>query len=73
MNLPFVSDSTASLRSLHDSIEMHLRSLKALGENIDQAFFVSLLTGKLPRQTMVQMEMQVGGQAWTPSLFRTTL
>ena len=52
---------------------MHLRSLKALGENIDSAFFVSLLTGKLPRQTMVQMEMQIGGQAWTPSLFRTTL
>ena len=73
MNLPCALDSTASLRGLHDAIEMHLRSLKALGENIDSAFFVSLLTGKLPRQTMVQMEMQIGGQAWTPSLFRTTL
>ena len=73
MKLPCASDSTASLRGLHDTIEMHLRSLKALGENIDSAFFVSLLTGKLPRQTMVQMEMQIGGQAWTPSLFRTTL
>ena len=52
---------------------MHLRSLKAFGENIDEGFFVSLLTGKLPRPTMVQMEMQVGGQAWAPSLFCTTL
>ena len=70
---PCASDSTASLRGLHDAIEMNLRSLKALGGNIDQAFFVSVLTGKLPRQTMVQMEIQIGGQAWTPSLFRTTL
>ena len=42
------TENIYSLRSVFDTIETHLRSLDALGEDIDQQQFVSLVTRKFP-------------------------
>ena len=73
MELPVASNKTSSLRKLYDAAERHLRSLSALGEDVEQPFFVSLLTSKLPRHSMATLEMQVAGSPWTPGLLRKTL
>jgi len=41
MDLPVSSSQTASLRKNYDLIEKHLRSLEALGENIESKIIVS--------------------------------
>lgn len=53
MDLPVSSPFTAKL---HDTIEKHLRSLKALGENVEQPHFVFLIKSKLPKAVVSQME-----------------
>ena len=66
MELPVVSNKTSSLRKLYDTAERHLCSLSALGEDVEQPFFVSLLTSKLPRHSMATLEMQVARQRLDP-------
>ena len=49
MDLPTSLSQTASLRSSYDVIEKHLRSLEALGEDINSKRLVSLILTKLPK------------------------
>ena len=56
MDLPVSLINTAKLRETYDMIEKHLRSLKALGENVDQPHFVFLIKSKLPKTVISRME-----------------
>ena len=51
--LSVTDNQTTSLRDLYDEIEKHMRALAAVGEDIDQPIFISLITSKLPKQTML--------------------
>jgi len=56
MDLPVSSPFTAKLHETYDTIEKHLRSLKALGENVEQPHFVFLIKSKLPKAVVSRME-----------------
>ena len=56
MDLHVSLNHTANLRATYDMIEKHLRSLKALGENVDQPHFVFLIESKLPKMVISRME-----------------
>ena len=49
MDMPASSSSTSALRTSYDSIEKHLRSLQALGEDVNTKMLVSLIMTKLPK------------------------
>ena len=73
MDLPPASNANPSLRRLHDALEVHLRSLTALGENVNQAVFVSMITNKFPRTTLAALELKKGPQSWTVSDLRAAV
>ena len=58
-------------RQLYDQIEKHLRSLEALNQDVNQEVFISIITAKLPKDVLVQLEIQKGAKnKWTISLLR---
>ena len=56
MALPVYLNNIAKLRETYNTIEKHLRSLKALGENVNQPHFVFLIKSKLPKTVISRME-----------------
>ena len=56
MDLPVSLNNVAKLRETCDMIEKRLRSLIALGENVDQPHFVFLIKSKLPKTVISRME-----------------
>ena len=59
-------NSPKGLRLLYDQIEQHLRSLEALKQDINQEVFVSIITAKLPKDVLLQLEIQKGARnKWT--------
>ncbi|XP_060579216.1 uncharacterized protein LOC132736151 [Ruditapes philippinarum] len=71
VNLRSANDSVESLRQLCDSVERHLRSLEALGQNVNQDLFVSVLKSKLPSNVLRQLEIKKGSsKKWTIVLLR---
>ena len=48
-DIPIASPYYEKLRSTFDQIERHIRSLEALGQNVENEFMVSLIRSKLPR------------------------
>ena len=74
INLPSASNTTRSLRFLYDQIEKNLRSLDALKQDINQDIFVSLVIAKVPRDVLIQLEIQKGSKMkWTVCKFRDLL
>lgn len=74
VNLRSANDSVESLRQLCDSVERHLRSLEALGQNVDQDLFVSVLKSKLPSSVLRQLEIRKGSsKKWSIQLLRDML
>ena len=68
INLSSANNTTRSLRFLYDQIEKNLRSLNALKQDINQDIFVSLVTAKVPRDVLIQLEIQKGSKIkWTVS------
>ena len=58
----------------YDMIEKHLRSLKALGENVDQPHFVFLIKSKLPKTVISRMEEYKDvEEKWTVESIRKAL
>ena len=47
MEIPSAENNTTTLRKLHTQIERHLRSLEAVGEDMNQKIFLSIVMGKL--------------------------
>ena len=58
MDLPTSSSQTATLRSNYDAIEKHLRSLEALGEDVNSKMLVSLIPTKLPKDVLIHLTDQ---------------
>ena len=43
-------EPSVKLRSCYDNIERHLRSLDAIGENVNHRHFIALIFEKLPQR-----------------------
>ena len=66
INLRPASNTSKGLRTLYDQIEKHLRSLEALDQDINQEVFISMITAKIPREVLIQLESQTGARnKWT--------
>ena len=62
------------LRNTFDQIERHLRSLEALGQNIENEFMVSLIRSKLPKSILAKLEeYKTTNDAWTVTNLRKEL
>ena len=58
-----VPNTAKGLRTLYDHIEKHLAALE---ENIDQNIFISMITSKIPKEVLIQLELQKGARnKWT--------
>ena len=74
MDTPASSSSTSALRTRYDSIEKHLRSLQALGEDVNTKMLVSLIMTKLPKDVITHLtDHKEDGQEWTVQLLRDKL
>ena len=74
MDLSVSSSQTSALRKNYDLIAKHLRSLKALGENIESKILVSLIMAKLPKDVLIHLTDQKNdGDEWTVQLLRDQL
>lgn len=62
INLKLAPNTAKGLRGLYDHIEKHLRSLEALEQNIDQDIFISMITSKIPKEVLIQLELQKGAR-----------
>lgn len=66
INLKQAPNNPKGLRYLYNQVEKHLRSLKALEQNTDQDLFISMITSKLPKEVLIQLEVQKGARTpWT--------
>ena len=71
MNLISFTNSTRSLKFLYDQIEKNLRGLQALDQNINQDVFVSIVTSKIPKDVLIQLEIQKGSKVqWSVDKLR---
>ena len=71
INLTLAFNNPKSLRLLYDQIEKHLRSLEALQKDISQEVFISMITAKLPKDVLIQLEIQKGDKnKWTVNKWR---
>lgn len=71
MNLISANNSTRNLRFLYDQIEKNLRGLQALDQNINQDVFVSIVTSKIPKDVLFQLEIQKGSKVqWSVDKLR---
>ena len=55
-NIPIASTYYEKLRSTFDQIKHHIRSLEALGQNVENEFMVLLIRSKLPRTIIAKLE-----------------
>ena len=62
INLKPVPNTAKGLRSLYDHIEKQLRSLEALEQNVDQDIFIAMITSKIPKEVIIQLELQKGAR-----------
>ena len=62
INLKSASNTVRGLSGIYNDIEKHLRSLLALEQDINQDIFISLITFKLPKDVLIQLEVQEGAR-----------
>ncbi|XP_071150567.1 uncharacterized protein [Mytilus edulis] len=71
INLQSASNQTTHLRRLYDDLERHLRSLDAMHQDVTQDVFISMITSKLPKEVLIQLEIQKGNnERWTVGKLR---
>ena len=74
INLKPAQNTPRGLRSLYDQIEKHLRSLQAMEQDINQDVFISMITSKIPKDVLIQLEIQKGAcNTWTVKELRERL
>ena len=74
MDLPASTCHTSALRTSYDTIEKHLRSLQALGEDVNTKMLVSLIMSKLPKDVITHLtDHKVDDQEWPVQLLRDKL
>lgn len=73
MDLTACSSQTSALRKNYELIEKRLRSLEALGEDIERKMLVSIMA-KLPKDVLIHLTDQKNdGDEWTVQLLRDQL
>ena len=72
-NLPAANSQTSKIRIIFDKLEMHLRSLEALGEDTNHQYFISMMKTKLPKPLIVKLEEQKDEEVWTVKAFSEKL
>ena len=55
--LPPATNQVSSLRQCYDTIERNLRSLEAIGEDVNHRHFIALISEKLPQKVLYQLYM----------------
>ena len=66
INLKQAPNNPKGLRNMYNEVEKHLRSLQALEQDTDQDLFISMITSKLPKDVLIQLEVQKGARTpWT--------
>ena len=66
INIAPAINNSKGLRQLYDQIEKHLRRLEVLNQDVNQEVFVSIITAKLQKDVLVQLEIQKGARnKWT--------
>ena len=60
INLKSAQNTPRGLRSLYDQTEKHFRSLQTLEQDINQDVFISMITSKIPKKVLIQLEIQAG-------------
>ena len=74
MNMNPAFNSTKVLRTLYDQFERHLRSLEALKQDTNQDVFVNIMTLKIPKGVLLQLQFQRGAKIkWTVGRLRGLL
>ena len=74
INLSPASNRTTDLRVIYDKIEQNKRSLEAIGQNVNQDVFISIITSKLPSDVMIKLEIQKGSpEKWSVARLRELL
>jgi len=57
MHAPAALNNVTSLRRFHDTVEKHLRSLEASGQDTSQDVFIPMIMHKLPKEALFQLEI----------------
>jgi len=66
IEIPAVRNNITSLRSFIDNIKTHVRSLTVLKQDTNQDIFIPMITTKLPKEVLLQLEIQKGRlNKWT--------
>ncbi|MEW8548557.1 MAG: DUF1759 domain-containing protein [Candidatus Thiodiazotropha sp.] len=74
INLTPANNNSKGLRLLYDKLEGHLRSLEALQQDLNHDIFISIITSKLPRDVLLQLQIQKGGRnKWSVKQLRELL
>ena len=73
INITPAMNNSKGLRQLYDQVEKHLRSLKALHQDVSQEVFISIILSKLPKDVLVQLEIQGARNKWTVDKLRDLL
>ena len=67
-------NSTKGLCTLYDQFERHLRSLEALKQDTNQDVFVNIMTSKISKEVLLQLQFQRGAKIkWTVGWLRELL
>jgi len=67
-HLPVTTNQASSLRQCYDAIERNLRSLEAIGEDVNHRHFIALISEKLPQRVLYQLYMlKAEDEEWTVS------
>ena len=73
-HLPPATNQVGKLRQCYNTIERHLRSLEAVGEDLNHRHFVALISEKLPQKVLYQLHMQkTDTEDWTVAKLRQLL
>ena len=72
-NLARCGNKTDEIRKTFNHIEVHLRSLESMGENVENKFLVALVRRKLPDDFNLKLEETRGEGDWTMAALRKTI
>ena len=74
INLQSASNQPTHLRRLYDDLEQHLRSFDAMHQDVNQDVYISMITSKLQKEVLIQLEIQKGNnERWTGGKLRQFL
>ena len=66
INLKPAPNNPKGLCKMYNDVKKHLRSLQALEQDTDQDLFISMITSALPKDVVIQLEIEKGARTlWT--------